>query len=318
VTEAHETMINKQKIYFVHEGRAMYPLIRSMRECYADEFEMEECSFSEAEAKPDLDSSVCWHMMGFYPKRLDARLTIHDYRSLSLGKGMWIKDRVKELFCAKPDVRVIQPSIEKYLHFSDRVQTYLLDVAISDFVLDYSYHDSGHFEYDFCYIGSMTAERKMELVLDSFLSRFGGKKTFVLVGRADQYLIDRYDKVGGIRFLGAVPQRKAYEIVAVSKVAVAYFPDHAPHKFQTPTKLLEYAAIGSRILANRQIMNIEKADQYSIECAWRTSDDIFENIDPDDHSWTPNTHIDRAPLLFRTHMENSCILEKLQNARQPV
>lgn len=305
-------MTIKQKIYFVHEGQAMYPLIRSMRECYADEFDMEECSFSEAEAKPDIGSSVCWHMMGFYPRNLNARLTIHDYRSLSQGRGMWAKDRIKELFCAKPGVRIIQPSIEKYLRFPDRVETYMLDVAISDFVLEYRYNVDASFEYDFCYIGAMKAERKMEIVLDSFLSRFGGQKKFVLVGNAEPYLIDRYDGVGGVRFLGAVPQRRAFEVVAASRIAVAYFPEHAPHRFQTPTKLLEYAAVGNRILANRQPMNIEKAEQYGIECVWRASGDIFQDVDSDDPTWVSNANISRDPLLFRTHMEASGVLNKLR------
>ncbi|MCJ8145066.1 hypothetical protein MKI84_19255 [Ancylobacter sp. A5.8] len=289
----------------------MYPLVKAMKECYSDTYEMEEASFETASQKPDLGRSICWHMMGYYPKKLAAACTIHDYRSLSLGRGAWFKDRIKERLNARPDIRIIQPSIADRLHFFDRVDTYLLDVAISTAVLEYHKTDPDVFSYDFCYVGAMKAERKIEVMVDSFLRHVPQDKTLLMVGQPEPYLVERYRDQPNVRFTGPVPQRQVFDYVLDSNVTVSYFPNHAPHIFQTPTKMLEYAAIGGRILANEQAMNRFTAEKYGIKAAWGSSDDLFRSL-PATTDWPTNMDTDPLPMTFERHLKESGLVERLQ------
>ena len=81
-------------IQFVHEGKAAYPELRAMEEYFTAR------GFETMQATPDqvirdgARKTVCWHMMGFYPRKLDCTVTIHDYRSLSVGTLARTKDRL--------------------------------------------------------------------------------------------------------------------------------------------------------------------------------------------------------------------------------
>ena len=299
-----------RKIYFIHGGGAMYPLIKAMRIGYSHLFSIEECSFHDAAQKSDIAQAICWHMMGYYPSKLPAALTIHDYRSLSLGRFGWFKDRLKEMRNAKPDVRIIQPSIHSKMKFGDNVKTFLLDVAISDEILDFRFDPITAIEHTFCYIGSMKPERKLEVMIDSFLRNRPKTETLALVGHVERYLEQRYSNHRNILFTGPLSQRDAFHLVQKSSVAVSYFPEHFPHIYQTPTKLLEYAAIGSRILANRQTMNVIKANQYGINAVWRDTPDMFVNL-PSQNEWADNSKIQVKPMMFRSHMQSSGVEEFL-------
>ena len=49
-----------------------------------------------------------------------------------------------------------------------------------------------------------------------------------------------------------------------SAFAVCYFPYHAPHCDQIPIKLLEYAALGKKIVANDAPSNIRESQAFKI------------------------------------------------------
>lgn len=289
----------------------MYPLIKAMRECYSGRYAMEETTFADAGRKPDLRESVCWHMMGLYRESLPAAVTIHDYRSLSLGRLGWLKDRLKEKVNAKPDLRLIQPSIANRMKFADIVPTILLDVAISDAVLEYRKIDPDDYVYDFCYVGSMKRERRLERMIDSFLRHVSPSKKLLLIGRPEFYLVKRYAGAGNVIFTGPLHQREAFKTVAQANVAVSYFPDHFPHIYQTPTKLLEYGAIGGRILSNDQSMNLAKCKEYGIRSAWGPTKDLFASIPEKNADWPTNMSVDVNPMLFSAHMEASGLLQRL-------
>lgn len=299
-----------KKIYFIHEGKANYPAIKANKVLLANSFLMEEACFSEAQSREDITQSICWHMMGFYPKKLPSALTIHDYRSLSVGKFRWAKDRLKRYFNAKPDIRIIQPSIVSELGFNDDVPSVLLDVGISDAILSYRNKEIQKL-YDFCYVGAMNSERKIHLMVDSFLHHFGDTKNLAMVGKADKNLIHLYKKNMNVLFLGPVCQEKVFEIIAGTNVIVCYFPDHFPHTTQTPTKLLEAAALGARILANDQLMNRSKSIEYNIKAVWGSTHDIFANL-PEIKNWENNIGIDPTPMLWSTMIKNCGLLDRLK------
>ena len=67
-------------IHFVHEGKAAYPEISASKSYFnALGYQCDEVMPDAVASNPD-GKSVCWHMMGLYPRRLSCDITIHDYR----------------------------------------------------------------------------------------------------------------------------------------------------------------------------------------------------------------------------------------------
>src|SRR6266702_1781205 len=80
-------------------------------------------------------------------------------------------------------------------------------------------------------------------------------------------------------FLDRVPQADALRIVRRSEYAVCYFPYHRPHCFQTPTKLLEYAALGKKIICNDAPSNVLACAELDIR-SLVTGPSIFDGLPP--------------------------------------
>ena len=282
-------------IQFVHEGKAAYPELRAMEEYFTAR------GYETKQATPDqvirdgARKTVCWHMMGFYPRKLDCTVTIHDYRSLSVGTLARTKDRVKRLLNTKPDIRIFQnQEIRQALGFAEDASTRYLPMGVPQFFIDHR-GSAARPNVDFIYIGSMLAERRCELMLDSFLKRFGDKKTFDLYGPPNEHLVERYAGNKNIRFRGIVPQDELPAILRKARVGVCYFPMHYPHLLQTPTKLMEYAALGMRVLANDHPQSRLTAERYGLECAWGDNGDMFAKV-PDKLAWTNNMAVNPSSM----------------------
>ncbi len=300
------------KIYFVHDGRAAYPEIAAYQSFFANSFATEEISREEMERRNDLDASLCWHMMGFYPRRAPAGLVVHDYRSLSVGKTRKVKDWVKKLGNAKPDIRIFQnEAMARALGFADGVETLFLPMGVPEEIVSFrASREPEKAACDFAYIGVMSRERRTDLMLESFLERFGDRKRFFLYGEPEPALRRRYQGHPNLVFKGKLPQKELFAELRAARVAVNYFPDHNPHRLQTPTKLLEYAALGLRILCNEQRQSRETAKRYGIACLWGDSRDMFKNA-PDEPAWEANESLDPAPFFWPRVIAASGIAERI-------
>lgn len=291
-------MADLSKILFVHDGRAAYPEIAAYRYFFAGSFQTEETDRKRLAGRSDLAESVCWHMMGFYPEKAKAGLVIHDYRSLSVGRLRWLKDRAKQFLNAQPDVRIFQNAeMREAAGFSDDVPTFLLPMGVPENSASFRKEAKGEELCDFAYIGVMSEERRTFLMLDSFLRRFGAGKTFYLYGEPEESIAARYRKKPNIVFKGKWPQADLFAALCGARVAVNYFPNHNPHRMQTPTKLLEYAALGLRVLCNEHVQSRRAAESYGISCLWGETNDMFRNV-PDDLDWADNAALDPAPFLW--------------------
>ncbi len=292
------------KIYFVHDGRAAYPEIAAYRSFFNDVLPSEEIGRDALAAREDLRSAICWHMMGFYPVRPQAGLVIHDYRSLSVGRGRWAKDKIKTFLNAKPDARIFQnEALCEAAGFQDGVPSFFLPMGVPESLLSFRLSPGENF-CDFAYIGAMSAERRTAEMIDSFLHRFGSMKTFFLYGAPEPFLAARYKDFPNVVFKGSLPQSKLFPELKKARVAVNYFPNHEPHLRQTPTKLLEYAALGLRVLSNEQKQSRLTAEKYRIFCLWGPSHDMFRDV-PDSLDWTGNATLDPAPFLWPAVIEAS-------------
>lgn len=308
-------MTGKTVIRFVHEGKAAYPDVRAFRQYFSAEYETIECLPGEAAAAPDLAASACWYMMGFYPKKLACAVTIHDYRSLSVGRFRRVKDKLKRLLNADPDIRIFQNSaIREALDFPMDERTYYLPMGVPELFID-SRNMTAAPVTDFIYIGSMLAERKCELMLDSFVRHFGDSKTFDLYGQPNPELEARYAGRANIRFHGLIEQDRLPSVLKAARVGVCYFPMHYPHVLQTPTKLLEYGALGMRILANEHPQSRITAEQYGLHCAWGDTSDLFANL-PSNLDWQDNQAVDPTPMAWPSVIAASGVEQALREALQ--
>ncbi len=286
------------KIYFIHEGKEAYPEIAAYKAFFAGAYETQDLHPRKVEEVKDLGRSVAWHIMGFYPKRPRAALVVHDYRSLSVGRTRWIKDRIKRYGNARPDVRIFQnAAMRDAMGFRDNVATTLLPMGVSPEILSFREEEKGEPIFDFCYMGAMSAERKTEEMIDSFLRRYGGSKTFVLYGTPEPFLLERYKNHKNIIFAGRLPQRELFPALRRARAAVNYFPVHAPHSLQTPTKLLEYAALGLRILSNEQPQSRLVCEKHGVRSLWGSPRDMFAAA-PDALDWETNETVDPSSFLW--------------------
>jgi len=309
--------LHATKIYFIHEGKEAYPEIAAYRAFFAGTFATQEVHPDEVDRLPDLATSICWFIMGFYCKRPKAALVIHDYRSLSIGVLWPIKDLVKRIFNAKPDIRIFQNrEMQAALGLADSVPTVFLPMGVPDFIVDYRLTERPAPTHDFCYIGVMSMERQTYLMLDSFLKRFGSHKSFHLYGVPEQAIVDRYRPYSNIVFKGRKTQPEVFHALQSTRVAVNYFPNHNPHKLQTPTKLIEYAALGLRILCNEQPQSRLVAATCGLSCLWGAAKDMFADV-PEELTWPDNGSFDPKGLLWPAVIENSAIADQIARKLNP-
>ena len=63
---------------------------------------------------------------------------------------------------------------------------------------------------------------------------------------------------------GRLALREAYELMARSETGVCYLPARRPYRFQTPVKVLEYAALGLKVVVNDTESNVETLRRHGI------------------------------------------------------
>jgi glycosyltransferase involved in cell wall biosynthesis len=266
----------KKKIFILHPGKANYPDIDAYRSYFIDKYDVIDGTRSDYEKVTDKSEVILWCIMGFYSKKIEAKFVIHDYRSLSVGRFIKLKDLAKKIFNVKPDLRIfLNNQVEDVMEFNDTIPSCRLDMGVPKWI--FGIQPVSEVKGTFCYIGEMSLERGFDKVIDSFLSNKKDKQTFVLVGNPEKKILEKYEGEKSLVFTGRVPQKTALEIVKSSEYAVCYFPYHRPHCFQTPTKLLEYAALGMNIICNDSPSNIRSLSELDI-IATVTDEYIFSNL----------------------------------------
>jgi hypothetical protein len=302
----------RRHIYFVHEGKAAYPEIDAYKRFFAPRYDVDLVSPAHVLSVQNLSESVCWFMMGYYPSPIPAKVVIHDYRSLSVGKCGLLKDTMKRWRNAKPTFRIFQnEAIRQAMGFTDHIPGFLLPMGVPEGIEAYRGIDVSAPLCDFCYIGVMSSERRSEQMFESFLRRFGNEKTFYLYGLPEESIRQAYKKHANIVFRGKMPQDQLFKEIVRARAAVNYFPNHRPHLMQTPTKMLEYGALGLRMVSNEQPQSRLAAQAYGFHSLWSPADDIFQNV-PDDISWPDNQGVDPSPLMWPNIIGQSGVADYLE------
>lgn len=256
--------MNKVPLYLVSEGKASYPELAAYRDFFEDKFDISIVSVKGLPNDEALKDAVLWFLMGFYPRRLSAQIIIHDYRSASVGRFNTLKDFTKRHFTAQPDARIfLNDDVRDRFSFDDKVPEFLLDMGLPGEIFDSSYATVKK-EYDFCYVGAINSERQIDQMIASFRKTYGGTKSLLLVGRVDPEISELIGADPSIHCTGQVSQTDVFSLVRKSKIAISWIPDRAPYHNQTPTKLLEYAALGVPVIVNASRSNLTALEKFSI------------------------------------------------------
>lgn len=259
------------KVFILHPGKANYPEIDAYTKFLVKHgFEVANGDSDAYACFSGKNECILWCIMGFYRAHGGARFVIHDYRSLSLAPLASVKDLVKRELNAKPHLRVFQNTrMREAMAFRDDVPSALLPMGVPDWIFNLTDDSEGTGDTlpagRFCYIGEMSRERGFGEVLNAWrTARRANTDTLVLVGRPEHKIYEAFKDTEGIQFVGRVSQLDALRIVRRSEYAVCYFPYHRPHCFQTPTKLLEYAALGKKIICNDAPSNVLSSEELGI------------------------------------------------------
>jgi glycosyltransferase involved in cell wall biosynthesis len=242
--------IEARRILLVHQGKALLPELAAYRRYFtAQGYACEALTADHLDPHLTLPSTILWLFMGFYPHPYRAAWVVHDYRSLSTGHCPGIKDKLKRLLHPRPDLRVfLNAALRDTIGFRDGVPSTLLDMGVPG--------EIGQLRaplpalYDFVYVGELSRERESQRMLTRFLDRYGQRRSLLLIGPCEPAIRRRFAVHPRLYFTGRLPQEQVFGLIQRSTVGVCFVPDRRPYRLQTPTKLLEYAALGKPVIAN--------------------------------------------------------------------
>jgi glycosyltransferase involved in cell wall biosynthesis len=271
------------KVFILHPGKANYPEIAAYRDFLEKKhFEVYEGDVAAYASFPHHKECVLWCLMGLYRQLPPARFVIHDYRSLSVGRLASLKDGIKRTLNIRPDLRIFQNKrMRDAMKFRDGVPSLFLPMGVPDWIFGITDDASSDIPSGrFCYIGEMSRERGFHKVLSAYrVARKETTDTLILVGKPEHEIFEAFKNTDGIEFVGRMPQVDALRIVRKSEFAICYFPYHRPHCYQTPTKLLEYAALGKKIICNDSPSNVLTAKELNIASHF-TGRNVFDGLLP--------------------------------------
>jgi len=253
------------QLLLIHTGKAYLPEIRAYRRAFEPYFEVRAGSVGQLKGRAQ-PGRILWFFMGFFPGRYEAEMVVHDYRSLSVGAWQGLKDTMKRRLQARPDLRVFANEvIEREMGFTDGVPSCLLDMGVHlDLIPPRTGSDSGAFDYDFCYAGDISSERNAETWLREFHKRADGRR-LALAGNADYGTWSSNRDKPEFDFLGRLSLEDTYDLMSRSETGICYLPNRRPYSFQTPVKVLEYAAMGLKVVVNDTDSNVLALRRFGIE-----------------------------------------------------
>jgi glycosyltransferase involved in cell wall biosynthesis len=110
------------------------------------------------------------------------------------------------------------------------------------------------------YLGTLARSRRLETIVDAFAlvhQRFP-ESTLLFVGDGDvpserrdlEARVSRLGLENAVTFTGFIPMAEAWCIVASANVCLSPFPPSVVQDTASPTKLVEYMALGKTVVAN--------------------------------------------------------------------
>lgn len=235
------------KILFKRTDKAFLPEI----DAYIKYFNNTEIfnAYDSSKLKNDYDINdfdVIWEFKGFGGEKNKKKIIVHEYASLSTGSMPKLKNFIKAKFNPKPDLRVfLNENVKNGFKFADGIDYCYRDMGIDERFLNYKIGIVDK-EYEFVYIGVVSRERGIDKLLEKFSRNPIGK--ILLIGNVDDEIYKKYKKYKDIMFTGKVAYLEVPEIASKAIYGINFIPDRYPYNLQTSTKLLEYLALGLKVI----------------------------------------------------------------------
>lgn len=233
------------KILFMRSENAFLPEIDAYIDYFNKTKEFNAYDSSKIKDYKLADFDVIWEFKGFGGiKKNKNQILIHEYASLSTGRFPILKNFIKSKINPKPDLRVfLNENVKKGFKFNDSVDSCYRDMGIDERFIS---QDEVEKEFDFVYVGSIGKEREMDKFLKAFTEKDNG--TLCLVGNVEDEIYSEYKEHKNLIFTGKVSYSEVPKIAAKAEYGINFMPDKYPFNIQTSTKLLEYLALGLKVV----------------------------------------------------------------------
>lgn len=238
------------KILFIRSENAFLPEVDAYIDYFNKTKEFNAYDSSKIKDYKLEDFDVIWEFKGFSGiKKNKNQILVHEYASLSTGKFSILKNFLKSKCNSKPDLRIfLNENVKEGFKFNDDVHFCYRDMGIDN---QFTLKDKVAKEYDFVYVGSIGKEREMDKFLKAFTEKDNG--TLCLVGNVDHEIYSEYKNHKNLIFTGKVSYSDVPKIAAKAEYGINFIPDKYPFNIQTSTKLLEYLALGLKIVTTDYI-----------------------------------------------------------------
>lgn len=249
-----------KKILCIHPGKAYLPEI----EAYKKYFNNYDIQFIDCikDLNNDYDENsydLLWYIMGTDFKKIN-KPKVHDYASISTGKYIYFKDKVKKYFNQKPNLRLfLNETIKNRYTFKDDIPSLIRDMGVDEIFLKKYFIEK---KYDFVYLGAITYERKIPQLLEKFKNELKNN-TLLVIGSIPEDISIKFKEVTNITFAGKIEYFDVPKYISKAKYGINMIPNIYPYNVQTSTKLLEYCALGLKVISTDYIWLNEFENKYN-------------------------------------------------------
>jgi len=233
------------KILFLRNLKALYPEI----DAYINYFNNKDkfSAFDSLKLGEDYDLKefdVIWEIKGIGGVKLQNKVLVHDYASLSLPPFPKIKNKLKGIINPTPSLRVfLNETVKSGFNFINETPYCFRDMGIDEKFINIAKQDK---EYEFVYVGAISKKRKIDKFLRNYESSKFGK--IILIGPVDDEIYNSFKNNKDITFTGRVDYKEVPSIASKGMYGLNLIPNSYPYNLQTSTKILEYLALGLKII----------------------------------------------------------------------
>ncbi len=238
--------MSRPSIALIHPGKALLPELAVYRRFFGHKGY--DVSILENPSPPALEGfHIEWHMMGtdLRPKT-PGRVKIHEYVSPSVPPFAAWKDAFKRRWNTIPDARIFGSAlVSRRMGKDDNLPALIRPAGIDASFLNCLRASP---EYDFVYSGAMDKVRNLIPWFSRILANLPGAK-LLLVGRPSAPIWQAFKAHPGVTFSGQVPYTEVPGLLANAQYGLNLIPDRYPFRLQAPYKLLEYCAVGLKVIS---------------------------------------------------------------------
>jgi len=251
-------------IHFIRNGPSYLPEIDAY--CAYIQSRGHQSMVHDSSVSVPTSASVVWWFCGRVPLRETHRLRgafqIHEYASASIPPYAWAKDQVKHWTQPRPDYRIYQNGwVRERMGFADGVPLALRDMGVAEHFFDAPSHTPVP-EFDLVYLGEMSRLLAFIPVLQAI---HAAGRSLLLVGEVPAELQAQLPP--NVTCTGRVEHAQVPRHLHRARFGLNLIPNAKPFQQQTSTKVLEYCAVGLRVVSNaypwvRYFMAQHKANFY--------------------------------------------------------